>query len=390
MSQTQLHAVYLHIPFCRKICTYCAFNTYADMEGLIEPFVQALAAEVRYVGAVQPNTPVKSVFFGGGTPSMLSIAQYEQLFQALRGAFDLALAAEMTLEANPNDLNLAYLRGLRQVGFNRLSIGMQSANVRELALFARQHDMEMTTRAVEAARQAGFDNISLDLIFGNPQQTLAEWDETLLRALALAPQHISLYNLELKGGTQLTQWVDAGTVERPDDDLAADMYDLATERLNAAGLVQYEISNWALPGYESQHNLQYWRNLPYVGLGPGAHGYAGDLRYTVTSFPPRYIQAMQRLPEAPLIFPRTPATAKITPVDREMAISETIMMGLRMTREGIQRAAFRQRFGADVVTMKQAAIDKHVGYGLLYVDDAVVRLTQNGRFVSNAVIRDLI
>jgi oxygen-independent coproporphyrinogen III oxidase len=360
------------------------------MDDQIDAFVQALAAEVRSLQRDQALLPIKTIFFGGGTPSMLSPAHYRALFDAINTSFAVMPDAEITLEANPNDLSLDYLHGLRAAGFNRLSIGMQSSKAEELALFERQHDMQMVVDAVKHARAAGFDDISLDLIFGNPHQTLMDWDHTLAQALALNPQHISLYNLELKGGTQLTQWVDAGVQPQPDDDLAADMYELATERLNAAGLRQYEISNWGLPGCESQHNLQYWRNLPYLGLGPGAHGFAGGLRYTVTSFPARYIEAMRQSTADSLEFPRTPATAKAIPVDRETEMADTIMMGLRMTREGIQRAAFRQRFGHDLVMMQPEAIEKHIGYGLLHVDETVVRLTDEGRFLSNAVIRDLI
>jgi oxygen-independent coproporphyrinogen III oxidase len=383
-------SLYLHIPFCRTMCTYCAFNTFTGMDDFIPTFVDALTQEIQVLAASQPGLQVGTIFFGGGTPSLITPIQYTQLFAAIHSGFDVAPDAEISLEANPNDLSAEYLGALREVGFNRLSIGMQSANPAELAMFNRRHDVQMVVDAMAFARQSDFNNISLDLIYGNPNQTLADWERTLRLALDLKPTHISLYGLELKGGTPMTKDVKMGRLPTPDDDLAADMYDMATERLNASGLEQYEISNWSLPGLQARHNLQYWHNLPYAGLGPGAHGYAGGMRYNVIRLPERYVQAMQTKRDKPYIFPRTPATAKAVRVNRETEISETIMMGLRLTQAGMSRAVFRERFGVDLYDLHRATIDKFIGYGMLYVDDEVVRLTQQGRFVSNAVIRELI
>jgi oxygen-independent coproporphyrinogen-3 oxidase len=383
-------SLYLHIPFCRTICTYCAFNTYAGMDDQITPFVRALAQEIRWLAAHGPEMQVGTIYFGGGTPSLLTPEHYAELFATLYESYAIEPNAEISLEANPNDLNLSYLTALREVGFNRISIGMQSAQPTELELFHRRHDVPMVAAAVEAARAAGFDNLNLDLIFGIPNQTMASWQETLEYAIGLGPQHFSLYGLELKGGTALTKDVKAGLLPTPDDDLAADMYEYASTRLPEAGLQQYEISNWCEPGYEARHNLQYWHNLPYAGLGPGAHGYIGGARTIVMRSPERYIQAMQTSPAKAEVFPRTPAISKITPVDREAEMSETIMMGLRLTQEGIKRDVFQERFGVDFVTLHQPVIDKFVRRGLLHVDDQQVRLTEQGRFVSNAILRELV
>lgn len=383
-------SLYLHVPFCRTICTYCAFNTYAGMDDQISPFVAALAQEIRWLAAHAPAMPIGTIYFGGGTPSLLTPEHYAVLFKTLYESFTIDSDAEISLEANPNDLNLAYLTALREVGFNRISIGMQSAQPTELELFHRRHDVPMVTAAVEAARGAGFDNLNLDLIFGIPNQTMASWQQTLDHAIALGPQHFSLYGLELKGGTALTKDVKAGLLPTPDDDLAADMYEWASTLLPQAGMQQYEISNWCVPGYEARHNLQYWRNLPYAGLGPGAHGYLGGARTIVMRHPERYIEAMQKSPTKADVFPRTPATSKVSPIDAKMEMSETIMMGLRLTQEGIERADFQARFGVDLVTLHQATIDKFVRRGLLYVDDVRVRLTEQGRFVSNAILRELV
>ena len=244
--------------------------------------------------------------------------------------------------------------------------------------------------AVKAARTAGFDNLNLDLIFGIPDQTLEDWRQTLTTALDLQPEHVSLYGLELKGGTPLRLAVDDGSLSRPDDDLSADMYDLATHMMGDYGYEQYEISNWCKPGYEARHNLQYWRNLPYLGLGPGAHGYAGGIRYSVMTLPQRYIDALQKQFDETFAFPRTPAVAKITEIDRETEMADTIMMGLRLTREGIQRHAFTERFGIDLFDLHHDSIQKFMAHDLMSVDDTTIRLTQAGRYVSNGIIAELI
>ncbi|MCU0513684.1 MAG: radical SAM family heme chaperone HemW [Anaerolineae bacterium] len=389
MGQSTL-SLYLHIPFCKTMCTYCAFNTYTGMEDSIAPFVQALKTEIRTLADSQPGLPVGTIFFGGGTPSLLTPEQFATLLLTIQQGFTVAADAEISLEANPNDLTQPYLAALRQTGLNRLSIGMQSASAAELHLFNRRHDVPMVVAAMQAARAAGFASVNLDLIYGTPGQSLADWEATLQQALALQPEHISLYGLELKGGTPMTRDVQAGRLPAPDDDLAADMYDLATTRLAAGGLQQYEISNWCRPGYEARHNLQYWRNLPYAGLGPGAHGYAGGIRYTVIRLPGRYMAALEAAPAQRYPFPRTPATAKAVRVSRKTEISETIMMGLRLTREGIQRATFQERFGVDLAALHGPTLERFVRHGLLEMDDHVIRLTQAGRLVSNMVIRELI
>lgn len=389
MTNPQTLSIYLHIPFCRAMCSYCAFNTYVDLDALIPDFVEAMIKEIAFIGHNAPEMPVHTLYFGGGTPSLISPTDYRRLFDALHSAFEITPDAEIALETNPNDLTRDYLGGLLDVGFNRLSIGMQSAQSHILALFNREHDMQTVVAAVDAARAVGFHNISLDLIFGIPQQTLAHWEDTLEQTIALSVEHLSLYNLILEGNTPLEGQVKRGTLPTPDDDLAADMYDLATDVLASAGFEQYEISNWAKPGFESRHNLQYWLNLPYLGLGPGAHGYAANTRTIVLRSPQKYVDVM-RQSAALLAFPRTPAVSKAVLVDREAEISETIMMGLRLVRDGIVRQRFLQRFGVDLVALKPEPIETFANYGLLYVDDSVVKLTQAGRLVSNAVIRELI
>jgi oxygen-independent coproporphyrinogen III oxidase len=383
-------SLYLHIPFCTTKCSYCAFNTYTSLEHLIPAFVDALCREIALVGEANPHPHVHTIFFGGGTPSLLSPEDFDRILAQIRDSFHLTSDAEISIEANPNDLNMPYLTALRAVGINRLSIGMQSANLHELELFTRRHDVQAVKDAVEAARVSGFDNLNLDLIYGIPNQTLADWERTLDFAIALQPEHLSLYALGLEPGTSMLAWVESGKLPEPDDDRAADMYDMATERLGRAGYEQYEISNWAKPGRECRHNLQYWRNLPYLGLGPGAHGYAGDTRYSVMLSPQRYIRALSARTIEKAAFPLTPAVDSATAVDQENEIAETLIMGLRLIREGIMRSAFAARFGVDVVDLHHKTLHRFAGNDLLKIEPDVVRLTSRGRLLSNMIFRELV
>ena len=383
-------SVYLHIPFCGVKCSYCAFNTYTSLDHLIAPFVDALVEEIRCVGQGAHGYLVHTVFLGGGTPSLLSSEQIRAILEALHTHFRLSATAEVTMEANPVDLSRDYCAAVKAVGINRMSIGMQSANEAELRLFDRRHDNDAVIRAVQSARHGGIRNLNLDLIYGAPHQTMESWQATLRQTLVLQPEHVSLYALSLEAGTAMRSWVERGKLPTPDDDLAADMYDLATEMLGAEGYVQYEISNWCKPGRECLHNLQYWYNHDYVGLGPGAHGFAAGVRYHVLRSPVRYIELMSTPPSGDLVFPRTPATEEAHIVERDDLIAETLIMGMRLTQAGIDRADFRRRFGVDLLEVHGEPIARHQRSGLLTVDDERVRLTERGRMLSNIVLRDFV
>ena len=383
-------SIYIHIPFCETRCSYCAFNVHTGMEDRIPAYVAALQHELRLVAGSRPNLAAHTVYFGGGTPSLLPADCYRDILSCLRDSFTLADDAEISLEANPNDLSLDYLRQLRQAGINRLSIGMQSATDKILRLFDRRHDLAQVAESVAAAKAAGFDNFSLDVIFGSPDETLAEWQATVKAVISYAPTHISMYGLELKGGTPLRQRVDAGDLPAPDDDRFADMYESASAALAAASYEQYEISNWTRPGYECRHNLQYWRNLAWLGIGVGAHGFAAGMRYTVMASPDRYIAALASPKIKPMRFPLSPAVAKAQPVTAADDLYETVMMGLRLTREGINREAFRRRFHVDFVERFADALPKLQALGLIEIDAERVRLSEKGRLLSNAVIRELV
>lgn len=385
-------SLYLHIPFCTTKCTYCAFNTYTNLERLIPAFVDALSTEIALASRASGagRRVVRSIFFGGGTPSLLSAAQFETILRTITDHFVVLPEAEITLEANPNDIDLAYCRDLRSLGLNRISLGMQSVNANELRLFARRHDNDAVARAVSAARMGGFDNLNLDLIYGIPHQTLESWQTTLNAAVALSPDHLSLYALGLEDGTPMKDWVLRGRLPEPDDDLTADMYEVASDMLAGAGFAQYEISNWSRPGRQCVHNLQYWYNLPYLGLGPGAHGFAEHVRYAVIASPQRYIARLTAADMPAYSFPLTPAVDTYERLEPSAEISETLIMWLRLTQEGVDRTLFRQRFGEDILNLHGEIIHRYQQGGLLEVDQERVRLTERGRLLSNMIFRDLV
>ncbi len=359
------------------------------MEALIPEFVNAIIDEILIIADNAPALTSHTIYFGGGTPSLLSPNQVHHILHTIYDRFNVASEPENSFEANPNDLNKPYLTALKAAGVNRLSIGMQSAQEPELQMFARRHSFQEVCAAFGSARDAGFENINLDLIYSSPNQSLQEWEQSLQSALQLEPEHFSLYALLLEEQTPLANWVSAGTLPVPDDDLAADMYDLASQRLHEAGYIQYEISNWAKPGYECQHNLQYWRNSPYIGLGPGAHGYAGGIRYDTVLSIREYIKAIKSTATS-LQFPLTPAIQNWTVVTQRDEIVETVITNLRLTQEGLSRPSFAARFGVDVLDYFGERLARFYDIGLLELTPERILLSQRGRLVSNMIFRELV
>jgi len=386
---TIAHSIYLHVPFCRQICTYCAFNTYAGMDDLIPAYMDALRREVRYAGERAGRREILSVFWGGGTPSMIPAPMIAAVHDEIGRWFQVRSDAELSLEGNPNDLTPEYVRGLFSAGVNRLSIGWQSVHERELAMYGRQHDMALNMAALEAARAVGIDNVSIDLMFGNPLQSAEEWYQSVARTLEAQPHHVSLYGLEVKGGTELKRQVMRGEVNIPDEEATAQMYESAMAAMPRAGLHQYEISNFARTGFESKHNQQYWQDDPYFGFGAGAHGFVDGIRTIGVRSPYRYIERMKGT-DSDTRFPRTPATSKAQAVNSEEAMSEFIMLGLRMTSRGIERQRFRERFGVDVVDVRHDAVTRLKAPGLLDVTRERMVLQPSAYLISNRVIAELI
>jgi oxygen-independent coproporphyrinogen III oxidase len=382
----QSHALYFHVPFCVHRCAYCDFNTYAGQEQWIPAYVEALAREVRLVARSAPDRlEAGTIFFGGGTPSLLTPAQFATIFDAVRESFDLAKDAEISLEANPGTLDRQSLDGLRRVGFNRISLGVQSTHPEELRLLERIHDYADVVAAVTWARQAGFANLNLDLIFGLPEQTLERWQTTVEHVLGLHPEHLSLYALTLEHGTPFGRWAQRGLLPLPDPDRAADMYEWVEGRLEQAGYIHYEISNWSLPGRECRHNLVYWRNRPYLGFGAGAHGFAGGLRYSNALRIRTYIDRIVTDTPSAAVFPVSPAAVNRQPIARETEMQETMMTGLRLTQEGVPEDEFLRRFGVDLSDVFGKDIDQLVRQGLLERVDGRLRLTRRGHLLGNQV-----
>ncbi len=391
------YSIYIHVPFCRHRCSYCDFNTYAGYENTIPDYIDALCQEIRFSaqGAGQ-LLPVHTIFWGGGTPSLIPAAQLARVMKTLDEVFIILPGFEASLEANPGTLSTDYLGGLRQAGFNRLSLGVQSAHPDDLRLLERQHGFLEVIRSVEWAREAGFDNINLDLIFGIPGQDLDRWQATLDRALGLKPEHLSLYALTLEHGTPFQRWTDRGLIQEADPDLAADMYEWAQEHLEQAGFSQYEISNWAARDVDGnllscRHNLQYWRNQPYLGFGAGAHGCAGGFRTANVLGIKAYIERMRTGSQS--TFPETPATVSVTPIDSYTEMQETMMVGLRLTEEGVSRAVFQGRFNRPLETVFGKEIRRLVQLGLLEwagADGGTLRLTRRGRLLGNQVFMEFV
>ncbi|WP_322807332.1 radical SAM family heme chaperone HemW [Thermanaerothrix sp.] len=387
------YSLYLHIPFCRHRCAYCDFTTYSGQESLIPAYVKALCAEIRYIGQTAPyRLPVHTIYFGGGTPSLLPADAVAMILKACHEAFDVIPEVEISLEANPGSVTLEWLQAVRRLGVNRLSLGMQSAHPDDLRLLERQHDFFDVSQAVRWARRAGFDNLNLDLIYGIPNQSLARWQETLERALGLHPEHLSLYALTIEHATPFYRWVARGLVAPPDDDLAAEMYEWADGRLSQAGYVQYEISNWARQQDTDlrtcRHNVQYWHNEPYLGLGAGAHGFANHTRTANVRGIKAYIDRLAQPTERP--FPLTPATEQFQIIDPLTEMQETMLMGLRLTREGVSRQRFYERFHQTMEEVFGATISHLNTLGLLEWCGESLCLTRRGRLLGNRVFMEFV
>ena len=366
----------MHLPFCRTKCVYCDFNTYAGKERLLGDYVAALAEEIALRAGEANGWPLQTVYFGGGTPSLLAVAQVRRLLEAVRRGCGVEPAAEVTLEANPGTFGVEYLRAVAALGVNRLSLGVQSLDDATLRRLARTHDAATAIAAVGLARAAGIASVSLDLIYGLPWQTLASWRDHLQRALATEPDHVSLYALMVEEGTPLHTLVAHGRWRVPDGDAVADMYEAALPLLARAGFVHYEVSNWARPGHESRHNLTYWRNHAYVGCGAGAHSYVRGRRFWNVRPIEGYIRRTTS---------RRSAVAGEETLDLEGQMGETALLALRLRQEGLAFARFRERFGGDPPGHWRAELAELARLGLLEVDGQRARLTDAGLLVSNAI-----
>jgi oxygen-independent coproporphyrinogen-3 oxidase len=382
-------AVYVHIPFCRHRCAYCDFNTYAGQESLIPAYVDALCREIRMTGqAAARPLRADTVFFGGGTPSLLTAKQLAQILGAIQDTLVLQ-DPEISLEANPGTVTASTLADLRAVGFNRISFGVQSFHPEELRLLERIHDVHEVFQAVTRARRAGFDNLNLDLIYGLPGASAARWSASLRHALDLHPEHVSLYALTIEAGTPFGRWVARGLMPAPDPDLAADLYEQAGEALEAHGFSQYEISNWSAAGFECRHNLHYWRNQEYLGFGAGAHGSVQALRYANVLRIRTYLERMAS-PAGVYAYPCTPAVVRTEKRSARTRMQESMFLGLRLTKEGVDAVRFKQAYGSSPEEVFWEEIVEALMNGLLEREGSILRLTRRGRLLGNQVFMQFV
>jgi putative oxygen-independent coproporphyrinogen III oxidase len=390
-------SLYLHIPFCSTRCGYCHFNTYEGLERLFDPYTDALCTEITTTAArLRDEWTAHTIFVGGGTPTYLPPDNFIRILQTLREQWRWTPDIEITTEANPTHITQAYLERLREAGVNRVSFGAQAFEDDLLRMLDREHSAAQIGEAVHAARRAGFTNVSLDLMYGLPLQTLAQWQHSLDEALKLEPDHLSLYGLTIDEGTAFKKRVQTGALPVPDEELAADMYEFAEQCLAESGMRQYEISNWARLNREchfieaddishdlllwSRHNRTYWLNEPYLGFGPGAHSFFGGRRSWDLNAPQVYIERLKRGQSveggAELISP-------------ELERAETVMLGLRLN-EGVSRRQFAARFQQSLDDCFGVTLQQCAEWGLIVDDGERVRLTPRGRLLSNEVFQRLL
>ena len=370
--------IYIHIPFCRSKCDYCDFYSLAGREERMDDYQKALITHIKEASPQARGWQVDTVYFGGGTPSFYGEKRLRELLRLIAKRFDLAKDAEITVECNPDSVDLKMLQALRKAGVNRLSLGVQSACDQELQNLHRPHTFEQAVQAVTMARQAKFQNLSLDLIYGLPGQTMEGWQNTVEQILALKPEHLSCYGLKVEAGTPLDYRVSRG--ERlPDDDQQADMYLWAVDRLAQEGFRQYEISNFARSGFQSRHNLKYWMGHPYIGFGPGAHSDFGGRRYSFLRDLEGYITGV--LGGGVVI-----DSSDLIP-SRERG-SEYLMLRLRTTR-GIEEWEYRREFFLNFDPIEQK-LEEYEHQGWAERHDRRWNLTPKGFLVSNQLIGDLL
>lgn len=387
MDKTSL---YFHVPFCVRRCGYCDFNTFAGMNSYLSKYVDAVCQEQKMI-AESSFKPIQvgTIFFGGGTPSLLSVEHYHQLLSTTKEYFDLQPDIEITIEANPGTVTENYLERLHQTGVNRISFGMQSAHPDDLRILDRQHHHEDVIRAVKWSKKVGFQHINLDLIFGIPGQNMSRWNNSLEMALMENIDHFSLYSLSIEEGTPMKKWMEQGRLEVIDDELSAEMYELAMDKLENAGFLQYEISNWAKISQvdnRCQHNLQYWRYLPYLGLGAGAHGFMCGIRTENVGGIIDYINAVSQDPSK--TFPGGPVCKQPVALSKWDMMQEFMMVGFRLAEEGVSRNEFQTRFGFNLDELFDRQISLLSRQGLIEIhpqNSDRLRLTIKGRLFGNQV-----
>lgn len=378
----QQWGLYIHIPFCRQKCFYCDFPSFAGRERYEADYTDALCRELAVQGVLYREKwgSPRTIYMGGGTPSLLPIGLLAKILQAIADVFGDAADREFTVECNPGTVDAAKLRALRAGGVNRLSFGVQTFDDTLLKKIGRIHTGAQAREAMALARTAGFQNVSMDLIYGLPGESLAELERDLEAMVALEPEHISIYGLQLEEGTAFAKMQEMGRLMLPDDDTVERMYDTMTAFLPAHGYARYEISNFAKPGFESRHNLSYWQDVPYLGVGAAAHSYLEGQRYENVREIPAYIEGIRT---------GKGVRRQEETMTREIAMEEFAFLALRTAR-GIERARFERRFGVPLEAVYADAIAKLKRQGLLEADEAGVHLTPLGMKYGNMAFEEFL
>lgn len=369
--------IYLHIPFCKTRCIYCDFYS-TTREELKRRYIRALCRELTLRRDYLQGAAIETVYMGGGTPSQLAAEDFEAVFRTLEEVYGLENAVEITLEANPDDLTENYVRMLRRFPFNRISMGIQTFDDSTLQLLRRRHTSAQAKEAVERCRRAGFDNLSIDLIYGLPGETVERWEQDLQEAVRLRPEHLSAYHLTYEEGTPLYRLREEHRVREVDEDDSLRFFTRLTHTLREAGYVHYEISNFCLPGKQARHNTAYWQGIPYLGCGPSAHSFDTRSREWNAASLEAYIEGMER-DERPF---------ETETLDADTRYNEYVMTGLR-TRWGISLEKVEADFGTRRLAYLQQMARPHIRRGKLEEKDGMLKLTEEGIFTSDDIISDL-
>ncbi|NPV42902.1 MAG: oxygen-independent coproporphyrinogen III oxidase [Firmicutes bacterium] len=373
--------LYIHIPFCKRKCYYCDFNSYSNMEYLIPDYIKALKKEMEYYKGLLEARRVISIYIGGGTPTILTCSQLSEVVtSAVSMLSNWSEKLEITVEANPDTLSDKKLGVLKEIGVNRLSLGLQAYQLQLLERLGRFVSPKEFEWGFFSAREKGFSNINIDLIFGLPGQTLAHWEETLMKVIELKPEHISAYSLKIERGTRLYDEYKKGNLDLPDDESEREMYYIAKGLLKAGNYDHYEISNFAIRGYKCNHNLLYWKNREYIGLGAGAHSHFKNERYYNEENPLKYIQLINK--------GEIPVKGKET-VTFSIEVSETLLMNLRLI-SGVNKLEFYRRFGYGINDIYGQRIESLKSKGLIEETEDHIMLTSLGLDLANEVFIELL
>ena len=369
--------IYIHIPFCKSRCIYCDFFTSTN-EAEMDNYVQSLCLEIVHRRDEVANDTIRTIYFGGGTPSRLHQRHFESVFEVINANYTLADEVEITIESNPDDLTHEYVDMLRVLPFNRISIGIQSFDDQELKFLSRRHDSQRAIEAVKYCQEKGFHNISIDLMYGLPKQTLAIWKKTLHQALQLDIQHISAYHLIYEEKTCLYSLLQAGKVNAVDEDASLEMFEVLINTLKDAGFMHYEISNFAKPNFISQHNSSYWTGQKYLGFGPSAHSFDGEHRWWNVSSMSKYIEGVNS----------SKPDIEMEDIDLITKYNEYIITGLR-TMWGINLEELDKRFGKELYDYFLSNAQRYFNLNYLIKEDSNVVLTHKGIFISDGIMSDL-